>query len=511
MSTFLIFFDEFINLLTIQNILLLMVSSFAGIMIGGLPGLTATMGIALLAGLTYGMSTDAALIVLMGIYVGAIYGGSISAILIGIPGTGSAAATVLDGHPLAKKGEGGTALGLATIASFIGTIFGMICLIGFTPLLQKLALKFASPELALLAIFGVTICGSLTAQGTPLKGWIAGFIGIILSTVGFETMYSYPRFTFGVIGLTAGIAFVPAMIGLFGIPSILSELSQKNAGSKLAAVTPKNQRVSVFSMLRKFMPTILRSGLIGTAIGAIPGVGEDVAAWMAYDVAKKSSKNPEKFGKGAYEGVVAAETANNAAIGGAIIPLLSLAIPGSAPTAVLLGALWLHGIRPGPMLSFEFPRFVPYMSAILLLAAFCMRICAIPAVKLAPKVLKVQSYVLMPIVGVLCVIGSYALNINIFDLYVMACFGFLGFLLERMNYPLAPVVLGIILGPLADENIRRTLRGSQGSLEPFFTRPISIIIILMIAYSIYGQLEVRHKVNRFIKNLFKSKAVEKTQ
>jgi putative tricarboxylic transport membrane protein len=488
-----IFFNELIGLITLQNLVVLSVSSFSGIIIGGLPGLTATMGVALLTGLTYGLDTDIALLVLMGVYVGAIYGGSISAVLVGIPGTGSAAATVLDGFPLARNGQAARALTLATIASFIGTLFGMLMLVIFTPILQDFSLNFASPEFALLAIFGVTICGSLTAQGIPLKGWIAGFIGLAASTIGFEAMYAYPRFTYGVVGLLGGVAFVPAMIGLFGIPNVLIELSHKNRQVQIAKVG-RDRGMSIFKMIRHFFPTIIRSGLIGTGVGSIPGVGEDVAAWMSYDTAKKMSKHPEEFGKGSYEGVIAAETANNAAIGGALIPLLSLAIPGSPPAAVLLGAFWLHGIRPGPMLSFEFPTFIFYMGAILLLAAFVMRVFALIVCRIAPRILRVKTYVLMPIVAVLSIIGSYALNINRFDLYVMLVFGAIGYLMDRMNYPAAPVVLGVILGPLADQNIRRTLLTSNGSLAPFFTRPVSLIIVLMIVYAIVSQLKIKDRI-----------------
>ena len=497
-------FHELIGLLTIQNILLLSVSTIAGIIIGGLPGLTATMGIALLAGLTFSISTDAALIILMGIYIGAIYGGSISAILIGIPGTGSAAATVLDGHPLAKRGEGGRALSLTVVASFIGTIFGMICLAIFTPFLQSIALEFTSPEFTLLAVFGVTICGSLTAQGHPVKGWISGFIGLAVSCIGMEAIYAYPRFTFGSVGLMGGIAFVSAMIGLFGIPSIFNELSIKNNKVKIPSIT-KQKGMGFLGMLKEKLFLILRSGLIGTGIGAIPGVGEDVAAWLSYDTAKKTSKHPEEFGKGSYEGVIAAETANNAAIGGSLIPLLSLAVPGSAPSAVLLGALWLHGIRPGPMLTFEYPTFIPYMSALVLLAAFTMRIWALPICKIAPKVLKVPPYILMPIVGVLSIIGSYALNINIFDLYVMFFFGILGYILEKLEYPAAPVVLGIILGPIADQNFRRTLMASNGNFAAFVTRPICIILIILILYSMLNQVPA---VRRAVHKIFHRKKAE---
>lgn len=483
-----------ISFITPSNLLIISLGSIGGIIFGCLPGLTSTMGIALLTGITYGMDPEKALLVLLGIYVGGTYGGSISAVLIGIPGTGSAAATVLDGNKLAQKGEGRTALSLATLASFVGTIFGMICLAVFAPALQSLAFKFTSVEYALLAVFGVSICGTLTAGGTPIKGWISGFLGLALACVGYEGIYSYPRFTYGVVGLASGIAIVPALIGFFGIPSVLEELSNVYKKEKIVEIKKGKNDVNVFSMLKKHLRLILTSGVIGTFVGAVPGVGEDIAAWLSYDTAKKASKNPEEFGKGSYEGVIAAETANNAAIGGAMIPLLSLAIPGSAPTAVLLGALMLHGIRPGPMLGIDNPHFVVEMCAMLILAAICMRVFGYLICQIAPKILSVPAFILMPIITALSVIGSYAINLSKFDLYSMLILGVLGYFLSVMNYPAAPAVLGLILGGMADTNLRRALMSSGGSLLPFVTRPVAIVIDLMILFSLFGQ-------TKFIKNM----------
>lgn len=487
MDTLIVFFQSLIQLITPMNVLLLSLSTVCGILIGALPGLSATMGIALLAGLTYAMNQDMALIVLIGIYVGGIYGGSISAVLIGIPGTGSAAATVLDGYPLAKKGFGREALSTVTIASFIGTLFGMLCLAVLTPALQTLALKFASHEFALLAIFGVTICGTLTTDGNALKGWIAGFFGLALAMVGYEQLFSIPRFTYGIIPLYNGIAFVPAMIGLFGLPNIFDNLSKGVAASSLILNNDKKMKVSVWGMVRKNLGGILRSGAIGTGIGAVPGVGEDVAAWLSYDTARRSSKKPEEFGKGSFEGVLSAECANNAAIGGALIPLLSLAIPGSPPTAVLLGALQLHGIRPGPMLTFEFPEFIPYMAALLLLASFFMRFFGWAICQIAPKILNIPFFILMPIVAVLSIIGAFALNLNQFDLVVMFVFGIIGYIFMKLKIPAAPIVLGLILGGMADFNFRRALQSSFGSPLPFVTRPISIVVFLLILFTMISQ------------------------
>ena len=423
MHSLIAMFQSLVGLATPLNLLLLLVSTCGGILIGALPGLSATMGIALLAGLTYTMNQDMALIVLLGIYVGGIYGGSISATLIGIPGTGSAAATTLDGYPLAKRGLGREALSTVTVASFIGTLIGMVFLAFLTPALQDLSLMFASHEYALLAIFGVTICGTLTTEGSPLKGWIAGFFGLALSCVGYEQLFSVPRFTFNNVALYSGIAFVPAMIGLFGLPNIFDNLSKNTSADSVDVSSEKKMDIGVIGMVRNNLSNIIRSGILGTSIGAIPGVGEDVAAWLSYDTAKRSSKHPEEFGKGSFEGIIASETANNAAIGGALIPMLSLAIPGSPPSAVLLGALQLHGIRPGPMLTFDQPDFIPYMAALMLLASFMMRFSGWGICQIAPKILRVPFFILMPVVGVLSIIGAYALNVNMFDLTIMFIFG----------------------------------------------------------------------------------------
>jgi|LSQX01.1.fsa_nt_gb putative tricarboxylic transport membrane protein len=494
-----ILFEELIKLINWQTLAVLFVSTSAGIVIGALPGLTATMGIALLTGLTYSIPTNLAIPILMGIYVGAIYGGSISAILINVPGTGSAAATALDGFPLAQKGEADKALFSTRIASFIGTVFGMVCLVGFAPLISKIAERyFASPEFFLLAIFGIVICGSLTATDKPIKGWIAGMLGLLISFVGIEEIHGFPRFTFGNPELLGGIAFIPAMIGVFGIPQILSTLRTSNPQFVVADMGKNNDRSPIWSEIPKNIKNILRSGLISVGIGAIPGVGEDIAAWMAYDRAKRASKKPELFGKGSYEGVIAAETGNNACIGGAIIPLLTLAVPGSPPAAVLLGALYLHGIRPGPMLTFEFPRFTYEMSAILLLASFALLICGVLLSRIMVTALKVKPAVLMPIVGALCAIGSYAIGIRLFDLHMMAIFGLVGYFLIEMGYPPAPLILGAILGPIADANFRRTLLSSNGSLLPFFTRPICIIFVLMIFLSIVTQFDFWNNLTKKI-------------
>lgn len=507
MSQLLYMGQYLITLLTPMNLLLFVVCSALGIIFGCLPGLTASIAIALLTGLTYGMNTETALIMLMASYVGAIYGGSISAVLVGIPGTGSAAATVLDGYPLAKRGEGGKALSLATIASFFGTVFGTLCLALLTPLLLKMSLSFTSVEYTLLAIFGITICGTLTSAGSPIKGWIAGFIGLFISSIGLDSISSYPRYTFGTTGLMGGINLVPAMIGLFGLPAVFTALIHVGEKSDIRNVKAQKGNV-MFSMLGKHWKTILRSGVIGAFIGAIPGVGEDIAAWLSYDVSKKLSKNPEEYGKGSYEGVIAAETANNACVGGAMIPLLSLGVPGSGPCAVLLGALTLHGVRTGPMLARTNPEFILEMCVILIVSALFMRFGGLLMCRIAPKVLSVPTFILMPIVAALCVIGSYAIYVTKIDVIVMFGLGLVGFAMDRLMFPAAPAVLGIILGGLLDSNMRRSLISSEGSLINFVVRPISIVVLILIIFSLFMQTPAYKKVMEAIGRKLFSKTAE---
>jgi len=467
------------------NIAILFGSVPLGIVFGATPGLTATLGVALLTTLTYGMDSATAMVALLGIYVGAIYGGSYSSILINIPGTAAAAATALDGYPLALQGKAGKALGITTTASAIGTFVGMLFVATLTPLICNVALNFTSFEFFLLAFFGIMISGTLTSKDLAYKGWIAGFLGLFLACVGRDQLQFYPRFTFGIPELDGGIDVVPTLIGAFGIPQIIQVLREKvvpRVFQEVQRVTPE------FREILHHLPNVLRSALIGVGIGSIPGIGEDIAGWMSYGAAKNSSRHPERFGKGEIAGVVASETANNACIGGAIVPLLSLGIPGSPPAAMLLGALMLHGIQPGPMLPIDHPTFIPKVTAILLLASFTMFVVGMLFVKQVIKILKIPQAVFMPIIAVLCVIGSYALGLRIFNLYLMLPVGILSYFLIQMEYPIAPLVIGVILGPMADANLRRALMVSEGSLMPIFTRPVALILFLLIVFMALSQI-----------------------
>jgi len=480
------------------SLIILFSATFMGIMFGALPGLTSTLGVALLTTLTYGMGPEMAMIALLGVYVGGTYGGSYASILINIPGTAAAAATALDGYPLAVKGEAGKALGLTTTASAIGTFVGMIFVVSISPLIARLALQFTSFEFFLLAFFGILISGTLTSPDIVYKGWIAGFIGLFLAVVGRDALQFYPRFTFGLPQLEGGVEVVPVLIGAFGIPQIIQVLKDR-----FQPVEAKTfQRIlPEFGTIVRNMKHILRSALIGVGIGSVPGIGEDIAGWVSYGAAKNSSKHPERFGTGAYEAVISTETANNACIGGAMIPLLSLGVPGSPPAAMLLGALLLHGIAPGPMLRIDHPNFILQVTAILLLASFAMWILGMVLAKQVVKVLRIPPMLFMPIIAVLMIIGSYALNAKIFNLYLMIPVGIVAYFLTEMKYPIAPLVIGVILGPMADENLRRALMVSQGSFAPVFTRPVALILFLVIAFTVLSQIPIVRKFFAAIKDM----------
>ncbi|HVK84521.1 MAG TPA: tripartite tricarboxylate transporter permease [Kofleriaceae bacterium] len=456
---------------------LIMLSSLVGVVIGALPGLTATMGIALMTTLTIKMPSNQALLVLICTYVGAIYGGSRSAILLNIPGTPASAASCLDGHALAKQGLAGRAMGIATSGSVIGTLIGMVFLALFTPVLGDLALKFGAYEFFWLAFFGVVIAGTLTGDD-PLKGWLAGLVGIFCATVGQEAIYAFDRFTFGNRDLAGGFNLVPALVGAFGMAELLVAAREKPVPVK---INPFDSVIPKLVDVTRYWRTILRSGVIGTFIGILPGVGEDVAAWSSYAAAKRASKEKEKFGKGSIEGLMAAETGDNACVPGAIIPVLTLAIPGSAPAAVLMAAMIIHGVRPGPLIMVEAPTFVYEVVAMMLFATIGILIYGLTLTRLLIRVLSVPKAIIVPIIFVLCVVGAYAISSRLFDVWVMLGFGVLGYVLRRAAFPIAPLVLGLVLGDLMEKGLRRGLVLSDGDLTPFFTRPISAVLWITIA------------------------------
>ena len=448
------------------------VASLVGIVIGALPGLTATMGVALMTTLTLKMQPNVALLVLVCTYVGAIYGGSRSAILLNIPGTPANAAACLDGFALAQQGKAGRAIGISTTGSVMGTLIGMLFLAIATPVLGEVALKFGAFEFFWLALFGVIISGNLTGDD-PLKGWLVGFLGLFVAAVGQDPIHAYERFSFGNRDLAGGFQLIPALVGAFGFAEVLTVLADRQARAKIREFGSHLPRPGD---VLKYWRTILRSGIIGTFIGIVPGVGEDVASWSSYAAARRASKERDQFGKGSVEGLMAAETGDNACVPGAIIPVLALAVPGSAPAAVLMAAMIIHGVQPGPLIMVNSPQFVYDVVAMMLYATIGIFVFGILLVRPLLKVLQIPREIIMPIVFVLCVIGSYAIAQRLFDVWTMLGFGVVGYILRRYNYPMAPFVLGIVLGDLLDKNLRRGLVLSDGDLTPFLTRPISAVL-----------------------------------
>jgi putative tricarboxylic transport membrane protein len=479
------FFSELVRLATDPlTVGLVLVGAQVGIVFGMLPGLTATMAMSLLTGLTFSLPATQAVAVLLGAYVGAITGGSRSALLLNIPGTPAQAAVCLDGFPLAMQGRAAEAIGLAVTASTLGTLFGVAMLALFAPLLGQVALRFGTWEFFWLAVFGVVIAGSLTAGGDPLKGWIAGTLGLLLSTVGQDGIHAYPRFTLGRVELQGGFALIPVLVGAYGVSEMLTVLRRSE---RLVVQTRLDRVLPRFREVLRHKGHIVRSGLIGTFIGIVPGVGEDIASWVSYDVARRTSRDPGRFGKGSVEGLIAAETGDNACIGGATIPVLTLGVPGSAPAAVLLAALTIHGLKPGPLLVLQHPETVWQVVALFLLATLAVFVVSLVFVRPMVRILLIPREALMPVVYVLCVVGSYAISARIFDVWVMLGFGILGFALREMGYPVAPLVLGFILGPMADDNLRRGLALMGGDFTPFFTRPISALLVALILLTVLSQ------------------------
>jgi putative tricarboxylic transport membrane protein len=489
-------FVGFMNPHTLFNV---MWATFLGIVIGALPGLTATMGVALLTTLTFTMPHNEAIMVLICIYVGAIYGGSRSAILLNIPGTPASAASTLDGYPLARQGLAGRAMGISTSGSWLGTLFGILCLALLTPVLSELALSFQSFEFFWISVFGVVVAGTL-AGGDPLKGYIAGFFGLWIATIGQEPHYNYQRYAFGFTDLAGGIGLLPALVGAYGVAEVLQAMrgpAVKAISSTLDSIVPRIEDVL------KYWRTIFRSGAIGVWIGILPGLGEDAAAWSSYAAARRASKEKEKFGKGSIEGLMAAETGEASSVPGAIIPVLTLALPGSAPAAVLMAAMMIHGLNPGPNLMVESPQFFYQIIAMLVIADMAKLVFGFVLVRPLIKILLVPRERLMPIVFVLCVVGAFAITSRVFDIYVMLVFGLIGFVMRELKFNMAPLILGLVLGDLLEKNLTRGLVLSDGSLLPFFTRPVCAVLSAMTILSVLWSIPA---VNRGVRSAFVRRA-----
>jgi putative tricarboxylic transport membrane protein len=457
--------------------------ALTGILVGCLPGLSATLCIALLTTLTVKLPANDAILILVCSYVGTLYGGSRSAILLNIPGTAANAASCADGHALALRGEAGRAIGIATSGAFTGVLFGVFCLAALTPVLARVALSFGSYEFFWLALFGVTMSGRIVGDD-PVKGWLMGLLGLFVAQIGQDGLYAHDRFNFGIEELSGGISLIPALIGAFGFSEILTTLANPTG----VMVELKDSILPRFREVAKYWQTALRSGAVGVLTGLLPGIGEDAGAWMSYAAARVFSKEAAQFGHGSIDGLMAAETGDMASIPGHIIPCLALGVPGSAPSAVLLAAMIIHGIQPGPMLMIEHPHFIFDVVAMTTLAMCSILVFGLFLVRPLLYVLRVPRTVLMPIIFLLCCIGAYANSSRLFDIYAMLAVGIGAFFLRRRGYQMAPFVLGLVLGGLLDKSLRRGLVLSDGSLVPFITRPISMILASVILLTVLLQV-----------------------
>ena len=466
----------FIAWVDLKLLMFTAVGTLAGVYVGAIPGLSVTMAASILISFTFHWDANEALALIAGVFVGGVYGGSRTAILLNIPGAPAAIATALDGYPLAKRGEAGEAIALTTVMSVIGGLIGVAALALLAPPLSEFALMFQSRDYLLLGLIGILLVGTLT--GDFARGAFAGALGVLIGMVGLDPMTAEGRFTFGTITLMGGIPYVVAMIGFFGVAEALIQLRTLH----LPAVRQKVSRVVPrWRDIRRYLGVALRASGIGTVIGALPGTGGDIAALLAYDNAKRTTKNPEvPFGEGAKEGLVAPEAANNAAVGGAFIPMLTLGIPGDAVTAVIIGALFIHGLKPGPLLLADTPHLFWFMVGCLTLANIFLLIFGLTGVRVFAKIVECPKAVLVPLILILSTVGAYAIQNNPVDIYWMILFGLVGYFMKLYDFPVGPVILGVILGPMMDENYRRTMIGARGDVGEFFlafvTNPISLVL-----------------------------------
>jgi putative tricarboxylic transport membrane protein len=485
--------------ITLPNILAVFIGVTAGIFIGAIPGLTATMSVALLVPLTFTMSPVTGLAMLIGVYKGGIYGGSITAILINTPGTPAAAATALDGYPLAKKGKALKALKMAIYASVMADTFSDIVLILVAAPLAIVALKLGPPELTALLILALTIVGLVSGKSL-VKGLLVASLGVLFSTVGMDFMTGTPRFTFDSLEMAKGFPLIPVLIGLFAIPEILVQVEEKVRGTDSVVLkrSPRaeDNRVN-FQELKGCSKTIFRSAIVGTFIGAIPGIGSVISSFISYGMAKRGSKHPEEFGYGSLEGVAAAEAGNNAVCGATLIPLLTLGIPGDSVTAVMLGAFLIQGLVPGPELIPKHPDVIYGLFVALMVANIANLLIANVGIRFFARVASVSKTIVFPTVAILCVVGSYAVENSLFDVKSMLFFGIVGYFMRKFDFPIPPFLIAFILGPMVENPLRQSLMISGGSPAIFFTSPISLAFIVLTGLSIFtvGWRQIKGKAS----------------
>jgi len=464
-----------------------------GLIFGSIPGLTFSMALALMLPFTFGMETTPALGLLLGVYVGGMTGGSVSAILLGIPGTPSAAATVFDGYPMAQKGEASVALGAAVIASTFGGLFSLVVMMLLLEQVAAVAIKFGPAEIFALVLFGLsTICGM--AERSMVRGLIAGTLGLMLMIVGLDELDGVARLTFGTVQMQQGVNLLVAMIGLFAVPQIISTFIDYGRIEPFKMPEDVRARLPSLKQLKDRLWLMVRCSGIGTGIGAIPGTGGPIAAFIAYDHARRFARNPGDYGNGELSGVVAPESANNAVTGGTMIPLLSLGIPGDPATAVILGGLLVHGLFPGPMLFHTHLSVIYALYVSIVLAYVVVLIVQLWGIRIFVKVLSVPPHVLAVSIIVLCGLGSYAIRNSIFDVYLMAVMGILGYILLRVRIPVAPIVLGLVLGETLEKQYRTALIMTEGNYAIFYESGVALFFFAITALTIW--LQVRSSMRK---------------
>lgn len=485
-------FWAFLTVYTQLDLLALVaIGTFSGIYVGAIPGLSVTMAVSILISFTFSWDVYPALALMIGIYMGGVYGGSRTAILLNIPGAPSAIATAMDGYPIAQRGEAGMAIGVVTVVSFFGGLIGIATLAVAAPLLADFALRFQPRDYMLLAVMGILLVGSLST-GSLVKGIFAGALGLAIGAVGRDPLTFTERLTFDLDLLNSGVSFIAVMIGMFGVSEALAQLHHVNVPAikqKIGRIIPS------WGAVRRHLGLGMQTSTIGVIIGALPGTGGDIAALMAYDHAKRVTKNPEHpFGKGAIEGLVAPESANNAAVGGAFIPMMTLGIPGDAVTAIMIGALFIHGLNPGPMLMVDQPDMFWFIVGALVAANVFMLAFGLTGVRVFTKIVEMPRAVLIPLILLLSIVGAYAVNNSISDVYWMLGFGVFGYFMRNYGYPLGPVILGVILSRLLDDNWRRAIISDREDLGRLFwgimTSPLSAVLFLSVILILVSQTPV---------------------
>lgn len=492
----------FEQIMSLNILFSIFVGVLGGIIAGAIPGFTITMAVVLALPFTFGMLPTQGVATILGVSIGGLSGGLITAALLGIPGTPSAVATTFDAYPMVKNGYPGRALSIGIWSSFFGSIISMIALVTIAPQIAELAMKIGPWEYFSLIAFSLTIIAGLTGDSVE-KGLLSGLFGLSIACIGIDPMTGVARFTFGILFLQAGIPFLTVLIGMFAISRLLSEIEAKSlkndmSSKKTEEEISKKFDFDIIESLKIVLGqpiNLLRSSLIGTFIGAVPGAGASISNILAYDQAKKGSKYPEKFGTGIPDGIVASESGNNSTAGGGMITTIALGIPGSAVGAVILSALMIHGVTPGPLLIKNNPEIVGSIFASFMIASVFMLIIQFIGAKFFVKIVDIPKFILVPVVLSLCVIGAYVLNNRISDLYILIIMGIIGYFLVKYKYPLTPVILGVILGPMAEINLRRALI-TDPNVMLFFTRPISLFFIVLAVVSLVFSIRQNIKIKK---------------